>query len=75
MARAVPLEEPVPTALPSTDEIRDTLSRNGQMRLSELREELERDDPYLAADLLELVEDGEVALLPIGEVVVIRPED
>lgn len=43
------------------------------MRLSELREEVGFHD--VSDYLIELVEEGKVAILPVGEVVVIRPEE
>ena len=53
--------------------IRGAIDEHEQMRLSELREEVGFDN--VAEPLLQLVEDGDVALLPIGEVVIVRPED
>jgi hypothetical protein len=56
--------------------LRDYLDEHGRVRLSEVRDDLDSDDhlgsiPYA---LFELVEDGEVALLPVGDEVIIRPE-
>jgi len=52
--------------------VREVVRERGQLRLSELRERCDQDD--LAHDLLELVENGVIALLPIGDVVVVRSE-
>jgi hypothetical protein len=56
-----------------TELVREALEEHGQMRLSELREEVGFDD--VAKSLIQLAENGEVAILPIGEVVVILPEE
>lgn len=55
--------------------VRDYLQDGGQVRLSDLRHDL--DDGHhgsIGPALVELVEDGEVALLPVGDEVVIRSE-
>jgi len=55
-----------------TELVREAIEENGQMRLSELREEVGFEN--LAESLIHLAEEGEVAVLPIGDVVVVRPE-
>lgn len=57
--------------------VRSYLDEHGQVRLSEMREDLD-DDKHLGSiphALFELVEDGEVALFPVGEEVIIKPQD
>jgi predicted transcriptional regulator len=54
-------------------QVHNAIKENGQMRLSELREEVGFHD--VSDYLIELVEEGKVAILPVGEVVVIRPEE
>lgn len=55
-----------------TELVREAIDENGQMRLSELRDEVGFDD--VAKSLIQLAEDGEIAILPIGDVVIIQPE-
>ena len=68
----------IPWELPETEQdgsarpVQKVIEESGQLRLSELRERCDQDD--LAHDLLELVESGDIALLPIGDVVVVRSE-
>lgn len=56
--------------------IRDYLEEHGQVRLSELREDLDDDHTgRIGPSLFELVVDGEVALFPVGEEVIIKPQE
>lgn len=59
---------------PSAKEIEDVLDENGQVRLSELKDELPETDDVARA-LLDLVERGKVAVFPVGDVVVVKPVD
>lgn len=64
----------IPRKEPTLPVVRDYV-HDGQVRLSDLRRDL--DDEHLGSigpALFELVEDGEVALLPVGDEVVIRSE-
>lgn len=66
---------PVPFAEETTlPRLRQYLDENGQVRLEELRDDLDSHVGRLAPALFELLEDGEVSLLAVNDVVVIRPE-
>jgi hypothetical protein len=66
---------PVPFAEETTlPRLRQYLDENGQVRLEELRDDLGGHVGRLAPALFELLEDGEVSLLAVNDVVVIRPE-
>ena len=70
-------EVPIPFCEDATlPVVREYLREHGRVRLSELREDLDDDHTgRIATSLFELVVDGEVALLPIGDEVIIRPEE
>lgn len=63
-------EIPDPT---SPETVSSLLEEHGQMRLSEIRDELDHDRD-LGNALLELVEAGEVGVFPVGDVVLVKPE-
>lgn len=70
--RAVPVEEPGTYTLPA---VRSYLDEHGQVRVSDIRHDLEDDHlGSIGAALFELVEDGEIALVPVGDEVVVRSE-
>lgn len=48
--------------------------KGGSVRFSELAEQFDGDSDSLRLALFELVEDGEVAIFPIGNVVQVREE-
>jgi hypothetical protein len=61
-------------ALPRTDDVRQALG-GGPTRLDDLRDDLDIPERDLAYALLRLVEDGEVAVFPVGDVVQVKPVD
>jgi len=61
-------------ALPRTDDVRQALG-GGPTRLDDLRDDLDVGERDLAWALLQLVEDGEVAVFPVGDVVQVKPVD
>lgn len=66
-------EVPIPFSQVDVDKVDAEIDEHGQMRLSELKEELE-ETGGLGNALLELVERGDVSLLAVNDVVVIRSE-
>lgn len=57
---------------PTIDEVSDVLEEHGQMRLSELREEVSSDRD-LGNALLEIVKRGDAKIFPNGEAVMVKP--
>lgn len=50
--------------------------RNGTDRLEDLQDELDvQNQPAFHSSLISLVEDGEIALFPVGDVVKVRLEE
>lgn len=66
-------EVPIPFSQVDVDVVDSKIDEHGQMRLSELKEEL-GETGGLGNALLELVERGDVSLLAVNDVVVIRSE-
>jgi hypothetical protein len=72
------LHEPPMTAVPvgdvDADDVRTILEERGRVRLSELADELHTNRPTLYHAIMTLVEDGDAAIFPIGDVVQVRYE-
>ena len=63
---------PVGDADPS--EVRSVLDENGTVRLSKLADELDTTRTTLYESIMSLVEDGDAAVFPVGDVVQVRRE-
>ena len=63
---------PSPDTTGPVEEVAALLQEEGQLRLSEIREEIPAEN--LGNALLELVKRGEVGIFPVGEVVLVKPE-
>jgi predicted ArsR family transcriptional regulator len=64
----------VPVGDVDDDRVRTILDEEGTVRLSELAEELGTNRPTLYNTIMTLVEDGDAAVFPIGDVVQVRSE-
>lgn len=65
------LDETVTT----TDEpVRDVIQQEGTLRLSELEDELDHSDVDLRLSLFRLLEDGDVALYPVANSVIVEDD-
>lgn len=56
------------------DQLKTIVDERGRVRLTELEDELSLPPDDLRAALVELVEDGDAALFPIGDTVQVRSE-
>jgi hypothetical protein len=56
------------------EEVREYIDENGRCRYSEITEDLDYGNGKIAPELFTLVRTGEIALLPVGDEVIIRPE-
>lgn len=78
------MAENVPIGVPDrTDHLRDILTgdalfeseRTANWRLSELRDHWDGSEEALSVALVKLVENGEIALFPVGDVTKIKREN
>jgi hypothetical protein len=64
---------PIPQSL-LAERARSTIEEHGTMRLSELADKLDMDREDVYGPLMEVVDDGDAAVFPVGNSVQVRPE-
>jgi hypothetical protein len=67
----IPIPSASPESEPQASEVRAAIEDRGVCRLAELRDDL--DGNRLGPPLLELIEDGQVAVFPVGDTVQVKP--